>query len=237
MGDKKIFIAALIAAIILGSAMGYQLSISKSAAEISHLESVLRIKEMEFAKLSSQPDPTVSHTPSAKIDCLLCHDLTQTKSFHIPQIIMKIDERSGLRRRICIDCHGPSAYDEEGNYLGWSAEMQMTPIEMITYDESTGPNGVFNFPNIVPHTIHKRLLDRLKVIGCEDCHLLATEIQIPKADTNKGHVLVCQSCKYHPEEGNFIKIHVEDGGKGCQTCHLGDVLAVHKEKTLQLGKV
>jgi hypothetical protein len=59
----------------------------------------------------------------------------------------------------------------------------------------------------------------------------------PAADVKSGHVLVCQNCKYHPEDGNYIKIHVEDGGMGCVTCHTGDVIDVHKEKTFSLGRV
>jgi hypothetical protein len=150
---------------------------------------------------------------------------------------LKIDENQGERRRICIDCHGPNAYDENGIFIGWSSDQQMTPFSMISFDETAGVNGVFDFPGSVPHAIHKRLLYSLKIITCDDCHLSGDEIERPKVDSGKGQVLVCQNCKYHPEEGNYIKIHVEDGGKGCQTCHSGGVIEIHKEKTFSLGRI
>jgi hypothetical protein len=237
MGDTKTLVVAIIISVSLGSLVSYQFAVSKSADQLSHLESDLRVKELEFAKLSSQSESAVPHGDTQDINCLVCHDLSLTKRFHIPQTIMKIDAARGKRRRICIDCHGPNAYDEQGNYVGWSAEQQMTPLGLISFNESAGPNGVFEFQSIIPHSIHSRLMNTLKVMGCEDCHLLTAEIEIPIADIDNGQVLVCQNCKYHPEEGNYIKIHVEDGGKGCPTCHLGNVLGVHKEKTLQLGKI
>jgi hypothetical protein len=237
MGENKTLVTASIILLIMSSFLGYRLAVSKSESKITQLESVLKEKEIEISKLTPQaeePDPV---SGGGNINCLLCHDLSQTKSFHLPQTIMKIDEKKGKRRRVCIDCHGPNAYDEQENYLGWSSDRQMTPIEMISFDEKAGVNGIFEFPNSVPHTIHKRLMYTLKVITCDDCHLSGGEIVQPTVDAEKGQVLVCQNCKYHPEEGNYIKIHLEDGGKGCATCHTGNMMEIHKEKTFSLGVV
>ncbi|MFQ5887374.1 MAG: rhodanese-like domain-containing protein, partial [Candidatus Hydrothermarchaeales archaeon] len=154
---------------------------------------------------------------------------TQTKAFHIPQTIMKIDAAKDKRRRVCVDCHGP---------LGppWSADEQLTELTDISYDSSVGENGVFAFPNKVPHSIHKRKLDA-NIMKCETCHVVNGEFIIPQADATKGQVLVCQNCKFHPEEGNYVTIHVEMGGLKCTVCHTGGIINVHKAKTADLGQV
>jgi len=142
---------------------------------------------------------------------------------------MKIDEARGKRRRVCIDCHGPL-------YPGGNAEKQATPLEMISYNPDAGLNGVFSIKSSVVHDIHKKKIEN-KIIRCITCHGEGEEIIKPKADVNKGQVLYCQSCKYHPDEGNYISIHVELAGKQCTLCHLGNVVGIHKEKTAKLGMV
>jgi hypothetical protein len=236
MGDKKLLTVYLFV-ILIGVGLAYQFAISKSVLKISELEWAIQEKEREFTGTTKTSDALSTVPSTGTLNCLLCHDLLLTKSFHLPQTILKIDEKQGKRRRVCIDCHGPNAYDEDGKYLGWSADRQMTPVSMISFDEKTGVNGVFEFSGSVSHSIHKRLLYSLKVITCDDCHLFGDEIERPVVDVGKGQVLVCQNCKYHPEEGNYIKIHVEEGGNGCQTCHTGRVIEVHKEKTFNLGRI
>jgi nitrate/TMAO reductase-like tetraheme cytochrome c subunit len=237
MGDNRRLIIVSFIALILVSIFSYQFAASKHASKISELENTLTQRELEFTKLTSEAKAPSQVSGGGQINCLFCHDLSKTKSFHLAQTIMKIGEKRGKRRRICIDCHGPKAYDEQDNYIGWSPDDQMTPSTLISFDDEAGDNGVFIIPYTVPHIIHQRYLRQLKVMTCEDCHLYGKEIKRPKADVDKGHVLVCQNCKYHPEDGNFIKIHVEDGGNGCPTCHTGGAIEVHKDKTFQLGTV
>ncbi|MEE8168450.1 MAG: hypothetical protein V3T58_06220, partial [Candidatus Hydrothermarchaeales archaeon] len=99
--------------------------------------------------------------------CLKCHDKDQTTSFHVPEVIMKLEEGKGLRRRLCIDCHGP---------LGppWSADEQLTDPAIITYDEDVGVNGVFTFPNKVPHSVHQGKIDA-GAMKCDTCHVVGGE--------------------------------------------------------------
>lgn len=154
--------------------------------------------------------------------CLSCHDREQTKSFHIPAKIMKIDERKNLRRRICVDCHGP-----RGN----SATEQMSDYNLIYPQE----DGSFRLHNSIPHTIHKKKLET-GAIKCETCHVIREgEVTIPLPDISKGQILVCEKCHLPSENGNYIAIHVEKGSKFCTTCHVGDLVAIHREATSKLG--
>ena len=237
MGVSKRFMAAGAVCLLLVSAVTYQFALYSSASKISLLETALKGKETELAGLVSPAKETAPGQSNETVNCLLCHDIGETKGFHVPQTIMRIDERSGKRRRICIDCHGPNAYDEKGSFLGWNADVQMTPLALITFDNTTGRNGVFKVSSTVPHAIHNRLLRELKTIDCLDCHLIGDEIKAPAPDVEKGQVLVCQNCKFHPEDGNYVKIHVEDGGKGCITCHTGNVIEIHRTKTFGLGQI
>ncbi len=170
-----------------------------------------------------------SSEPSA---CFECHDRDDTKLFHVPERIMKIDDRKGIRRRVCVDCHGP---------LGVDSTEQMTDLRDIRYDPAPGENGLFELSLDVPHLIHREkiLADEMK---CMDCHMPDLEKFIPvfpQADVEDGQVLFCQNCKAegdpHPERGNYIAIHVEKGGRKCTICHVGKVLDIHKRATDKLG--
>ncbi len=240
MASDKTLVAVLIIGVVLSAGIAYQLSgtqyestIKEKEAQISDLNQDILAKESQLQSLqSSYATGTVSPVTGVsegEVDCLLCHDLTKTKAFHVPQTIMKIDAAKDKRRRICIDCHGP---------LGppWSADEQLTELDLISYDSSVGENGVFRFPNKVPHSIHKRKLDA-GIMKCETCHVIDGQFIIPQADTAKGQVLVCQNCKNHPEEGNYVTIHVEMAGIKCTACHTGGIIDVHKAKTENLGQV
>ncbi|HDH28524.1 MAG TPA: hypothetical protein ENH13_05270, partial [Euryarchaeota archaeon] len=164
-----------------------------------------------FSKISKNPN-----------FCFNCHDAEQTKSFHIPRQIIKIDEGKGLRRRICVDCHGP-----EGN----NATRQMSGASMIKPQE----DGTFRLENIIPHSIHSKKL-KLGAMTCQTCHLTSEgNLEIPVADASQGQVLVCEKCHIPVNRGNYIAIHVEYGSKSCLTCHTGDVIGIHKEATSMLG--
>ncbi|MFQ6136407.1 MAG: hypothetical protein ACE5PM_04415 [Candidatus Hydrothermarchaeales archaeon] len=241
MVSDKTLAGMLIVGIVLAVGISYQLAnmtygseIDKKTSEIAQLEQRIAEKEAQVQTLRASLTPGTeivsTETIAGEVDCKLCHDMGQTKVFHVPQTIMEIDAAKDLRRRICIDCHGP---------LGppWSADEQMTELKDITYYiAGEGLNGVFDFPDKVPHSIHKRKLDA-GAMKCETCHLIEGQFAIPKAVVSEGQVLVCQNCKYHPEGGNYIKIHVEDAGLRCTVCHIGGIINVHKEKTTKLGEV
>ncbi len=155
--------------------------------------------------------------------CFNCHDKEQTKSFHYPRQIVKIDERKDIRRRICVDCHGP-----RGNNAG----SQMSDTSSIHLQD----DGTYRLDNIIPHSIHLKNINA-GIMNCETCHLGSEgQIQVPMAEPSLGQVLVCEKCHIPSNRGNYITIHVESGSKTCLTCHLGDVIGIHKRATSQLGK-
>ncbi|MFQ5800477.1 MAG: hypothetical protein ACE5HH_01995 [Candidatus Hydrothermarchaeales archaeon] len=233
MNKKTLVVLVLV--VIVAAGLSYQVGTSK-------YQGVLEVKEMKISQLEKsiqeakaavtpapKPSGIVEAATGDEVNCLACHELAQTKAFHVPQTIMKIDERAGKRRRTCVDCHGP-------NGPPWSADEQQTPLSMIPFNESIGPNGLIEISSEVPHGIHKKKLDS-EIVECQSCHGTGTKMVIPVADTGKGHVLVCQNCKFHPEEGNYITIHVELAGKKCSACHTGGVIEIHQEKTKELGQV
>ncbi|GBE18664.1 MAG TPA: hypothetical protein ENH13_06345 [Euryarchaeota archaeon] len=247
MDKKSLVVLALV--LIAAAGLSYQVGVSQfqgelnaKEAKIAELQTSIQDVKAEAAAAEKrageqvQPVDSGSETTNIaallsgeEVNCLLCHEIDQTKKFHVPQTIMKIDEREGKRRRTCVDCHGP---------LGppWSADKQLTPDSELFFNASAGPNGVIEITNKVPHSIHKRKLDSGEV-KCQDCHGSDIEMVIPQPDTNKGQILVCQNCKFHPEGGNYIAIHVELAGKKCTTCHTGGIIQVHQAKTALLGQV
>jgi len=163
--------------------------------------------------------------------CYYCHDEEVTKSFHVPEKIIKIEARKGTRRRICPDCHGLEGADPE---------RQMTDLRDIQFDVNAGENGLFKLEEGIPHAIHKRILVS-GFMECIACHLrdpddyTTFKMLIPKADLEDGQVLLCQNCKFHPERGNYIAVHIEMAEKTCTTCHTGDLLEIHRTATSKLG--
>lgn len=228
----KTFIMVIFTIAVVG--VTYQLLTSEYTAKVKERELKIQELEKKLEELKVVTPPNGTAAPPevreviTEINCVSCHELNSTKAFHVPQVIMKINAAEGKRRRICIDCHGP---------LGppWSADKQMTPFEDITYDPTVGLNGVFRFPNKVPHSIHKKKLEA-GVLNCEFCHVRGEKFFIPQPEVDKGQVLVCQNCMAHPE-GNYITVHMEIKGYKCTICHTGDLIGMHQEKTAELGQV
>jgi hypothetical protein len=229
-------LGAVVFVVLVASLVAYQVGSARYQKELLSKKERISLLERSIEDAKAVLVPVQTEKPlkvqevieGEEINCLLCHELDPTKSFHVPQIIMQINMRDGARRRICVDCHGP---------LGppWSAEEQLTPISQINYNPLVGENGLFEIPNAVTHSIHKMKLES-RAIRCQTCHGTGTELIVPVADTSRGQVLVCQNCKFHPEEGNYITIHVELAGKKCTTCHTGGIIKVHQEKTKALGQ-
>jgi hypothetical protein len=231
MANNNKLLAFILIALVAASALSYLLASSRYSAELRRLND--EITKLE--RLSSViKEPVAAEQPakiitSQEIDCTICHDYAMTKNFHLPQMIMKIDEARGKRRRVCIDCHGPL-------YPGGNAEVQATPLEMINYNPSIGLNGIFEIKTRVPHDIHKKKIEN-RIISCTTCHGEGESMIKPSADVTRGQVLYCQNCKYHPEEGNYLTIHLELARKQCTICHIGKVVEIHKEKTAKLGRI
>jgi nitrate reductase cytochrome c-type subunit len=226
------------------SQQGVDASIQERQRMINALEEDLGNAELEIEKLKSQtpdvtpPDDGTTPVSTGELDCLQCHDIDQHKEFHVPQTIMQIDEAHGYRRRVCIDCHGPNGYDENGNFIGWEADKQMTDFDLINFNPREGENGAFELSNQVVHGVHKRKLDS-GILTCQFCHVPpgTTEFVIPEVKSDLGRVLYCQNEGCHDSEGgNYISIHIELRPFKCTTCHTGEIIGVHLPGTSQLGK-
>lgn len=90
-----------------------------------------------------------------------------------------------------------------------------------------------------PHDVHKRKLDA-QSMKCETCHVTATgDFVVPQAP--EGKLLVCEACHAFsgkPDDvGNYVSIHIEEAGKGCTICHMGDAIKIHSKATENLGFV
>lgn len=161
--------------------------------------------------------------------CFECHDPAQTIGFHYPQTIMGIEAKKGLRRRICVDCHGPGGNDPD---------RQMTdPMDIVWVEDG----NYFKVDLEVVHAIHLKKLDT-NVMECETCHLikegdptqLGNTLVIP--EPKPGQTLVCQMCHLPSDPGNYISIHITSGHQECNTCHTGDLKEVHKRAASKLGR-
>ncbi len=162
--------------------------------------------------------------------CFECHDASQTASFHYPDKIMGIEEKKGLRRRICVDCHGPA---------GNNADRQMTDPEDIVWLEEEEYYHVS--PSIV-HAIHADKLEH-KAMVCETCHLIKDNNPTllgsypVRPKPKSGQILVCQLCHLPSDPGNYLRIHILSGHQECITCHTGDLKDIHKRATSALGRI
>jgi hypothetical protein len=231
---EKVYLAIVVLILIVGGGLYYQFDVTERETELTAKQaetSIIKdsVEEPKAEVTSNEPEVITTEVSDEEIDCLNCHDESKTKAFHVPQTIVRINERDGKRRKTCVDCHGT---------LGppWSADKQMTPLDLLLFDESIGTNGLIQVDQSVLHYIHKAKLDS-NIIKCQSCHGDGVEMIIPTADAQAGQILVCQNCKDHPEGGNYITIHVQIAGKKCTTCHTGGVINVHKAKTEKLGQV
>jgi hypothetical protein len=187
-----------------------------------------------FSAVLAVVDHATTTNPEQLIDfrgvkvCYECHDPAQTIGFHYPDKIMEIEEEKGLRRRICVDCHGPDGADPD---------RQMTTSREVVFVEE---GNYFKVKSDVVHAIHLEKIET-EVMVCETCHLikegdptqLGEAIIIP--EPKSGHVLVCQMCHLPSDPGNYVTIHITSGHQDCNTCHTGDLAEMHKRATTKLG--
>jgi hypothetical protein len=218
------------------STLGTEAAIQEKQLRINSLEEELGNTNLEVERLNriieiGEVKGDDGPIEGDEVNCLVCHDQIQTKSWHIPEKIMNIEKDHGIRRRVCIDCHGP-------NGPPWSSDEQMTDFELIDFDPNAGENGKFILTDQIPHSIHKRKLDA-GTLSCQFCHVPPGTIDfvIPEVKTELGRVLYCQNEGCHDNEGgNYIAIHVELRPFFCTTCHTGELIEIHQRGTAKLGK-
>lgn len=229
--NKVYLVIVLFIVVLVGGVVAIKPNIPRSLDEIPTPAKLFRSNIAVAQPITSSNQEGAIHNSEIneeKLDCYLCHEPEFTKTFHVPERIIKIEIGKDKRRRLCVDCHGVE---------GANADRQMNKPEDIIYDPEIGLNGLFKLNPNLPHQIHQKKLEKGQM-SCEACHLTdpnSFDMEIPEALTEKGQVLVCQNCKFHPEGGNYITIHVEVSGLWCTTCHTGEILEVHQEATSKLG--
>jgi hypothetical protein len=246
-GSRNISLGLVIIILVVGitsaslatyfySTLGQEASTQERQLQIMSLEEELGNSNLEIDRLNriieiGEVKGDDGPIEGDEVNCTICHDQTQTKNWHVPEKIMKIEDDHGIRRRVCIDCHGP-------NGPPWSADEQLTDLELIDFDPNVGENGKFILSDQIPHAIHKRKLEA-GVLSCQFCHVPEGTIDfvIPEVNTELGRVLYCQNEGCHDNEGgNYITIHVELRPFFCTTCHTGQLNDIHQRGTDKLGK-
>ncbi len=162
--------------------------------------------------------------------CFECHEPEQTIGFHYPDRVMAIEEGKDMRRRICVDCHGPGGNDPD---------RQMTDPRDIRWVEDGSYFWVE--PDSI-HAIHGKKIE-IGALECQTCHQIKDNDPTQLGEfpvlpqPNPGQVLVCQICHLPSDQGNYITIHITSGQQVCATCHTGDLKEIHKRATTELGQI
>ncbi len=201
-----------------------------SAVAVALFSGIIANAAQHEAETTSVVSQTSSKIELVGVDiCFECHDPEQTLGFHYPDTIMGIEEFKGIRRRICVDCHGPQGTDPDS---------PMTAESKIKWVEE---KGHFRLSSDVPHGIHANKLES-GAMACETCHLIKdgdpTQLGIELATPipGQGQILVCEMCHLPSTPGNYINVHIFSGHQVCNTCHTGEMKDIHKRATGKLGR-
>ncbi len=218
---KMRLLLVFVITIMMAAGVGSLLTGLKYGSEAKNIGKEMGIVQGELAKAKVDLDIAKS---GKHLDCTICHELDQLKSFHYPSRIVAIQQKNRMPRRICIDCHA-------------------TPESLA--ETTVDANGVYDIPKPMPHDIHKAKLDSGSM-KCETCHIASGEFTIPQP--RQGEILVCDLCH---SSGDFITIHIEgrileDNPNmpqmqypklGCNVCHPQDPVGIHSAATSKLGDV
>jgi hypothetical protein len=88
-----------------------------------------------------------------------------------------------------------------------------------------------------PHNVHSKKLASGEM-DCNTCHV-SPEGDYVVPQVPEGKTLVCEACHAFsgkPEDvGNYVAIHIIEGNRECDICHMGDAVKIHKRATEKLG--
>lgn len=137
---------------------------------------------------------------------------------------------TGTELLVCEACHGVE--QTKGFHT-------VNTVKLLDEAEGKTPRLCTICHGSSPHNVHQRKLSDGEML-CGDCHLSPEgDYVVPQA--LEGMLLVCEKC--HPfggqpeDAGNYISIHITEGNKECNICHMGDPIKVHKKATENLGIV
>ena len=132
---------------------------------------------------------------------------------------------SGL---VCSTCHG---IDQTKSFH------DVVNIKLLSESKGQTPRICTTCHGSSPHNVHKKKLDNGQM-DCNSCHVSAEgDYVVPQVP--EGKLLVCEACHAFsgkPEDvGNYVSIHIVEGNRECDICHMGDPIKIHKRATEKLG--
>jgi hypothetical protein len=129
---------------------------------------------------------------------------------------------------LCSTCHG---IDQTKGFHS------VENIKLLSEDKGQTPRICTTCHGSSPHNVHNKKLSSGEM-DCNTCHVSAEgDYVVPQVP--EGKLLVCEACHAFsgkPEDiGNYVSIHIVEGNRECDICHMGDPIKIHKRATEKLG--
>jgi hypothetical protein len=137
---------------------------------------------------------------------------------------------AGGSQLICSTCHG---IDQTKSFHS------VVNIKLLSESKGNTPRICTTCHGSSPHNVHKKKLDNGEM-DCQSCHVSAEgDFVVPQVP--EGKLLVCEACHAFsgkPEDvGNYVSIHVVEGNRECDICHMGNPIKIHQKATEKLGTI
>ena len=112
-------------------------------------------------------------------------------------------------------------------------------IKLISEAKGQTPRICTTCHGSQPHNVHSKKLSSGEM-DCNTCHVSSEgDYVVPKVP--EGKTLVCEACHAFSgkdeDVGNYVAIHIVEGNRECDICHMGDAVKIHKRATEKLGTV
>ena len=205
-------VVILIAAFVVGAGAAYVYSGGACKSELSNLKKQFSSLQSELSSKEAQLSEKEAELQKLK---------TQEGKAKVATV----------SKVACTDCHANAGTFHSPENIEKLAKARGIQARICTTCHTGGGTGDI-------HKIHEKALENNKM-ACRTCHLDApslkgvTTFSIPKPMS--GQVLVCEQCHTYKKPGNYVDIH-KNTERGCESCHLGGLLEIHKEATAKLGK-
>jgi hypothetical protein len=129
---------------------------------------------------------------------------------------------------VCSTCHGT---DQTKSFHS------VENIKILSENKGHTPRICTTCHGSSPHNVHNKKLSSGEM-DCNTCHV-SPEGDYVVPQVPEGKLLVCEACHAFsgkPEDvGNYVSIHIVEGNRECDICHMGDPIKIHKRATEKLG--
>lgn len=203
----------LIAAFVVGAGAAYVYSGGACKSELSNLRQQLSSLQEELSTKEAELSKKEEEIQKLK---------TQVGETKVVKVTKTVE---------CTDCHANAGtFHTPENIEKLAKARGIQPRICTTCHTGAGTGDI--------HKVHEKALEENRM-ACRTCHLDApslkgaTTFAIPKPMA--GEILVCEQCHTYEKPGDYVDIH-KNTERGCESCHLGGLLEIHKEATEKLGK-